>query len=32
MSENEVSKNHIIDISTELLNEYNGDTKKSPHV
>ncbi len=28
MSENEKSKNHIIEITTELLNEYNGDTRK----
>lgn len=28
MSENEKSKNRIIEITTELLKEYNGDTKK----
>lgn len=28
MSDNEKSKNHIIEITTELLKEYNGDTKK----
>lgn len=28
MSENEKNKNHIIEITTALLKEYNGDTKK----
>ena len=28
MSDNEKTKNHIIEITTELLKEYNGDTKK----
>ena len=28
MNENEKSKNHIIEITTELLKEYNGDTQK----
>ncbi len=28
MSDNEKSKNHIIEITTELLKEYNGDTTK----
>ena len=28
MSDNEKIKNHIIEITTELLKEYNGDTKK----
>ncbi len=28
MSENEKSKNHIIEITTKLIKEYNGDTKR----
>lgn len=28
MSDNEKTKNHIIEITTDLLKEYNGDTKK----
>lgn len=28
MSDNEKSKNHIIEITTELIKEFNGDTKK----
>lgn len=28
MSDNEKIKNHIIEVTTELLKEYNGDTKK----
>lgn len=28
MSDNEKSKNHIIEITTKLLKEYNGDIQK----
>lgn len=32
MSDNEIIKNRIIEITTELLKEYGGNTKKSLHV